>query len=154
MYSKLFHKDVYLPKDVNDNVIKLQKAFKNYKISKHLQEHLSRGKDRSHNYLGTILNSCLNTISSNPQEPFEVELSKDYHLFGTSSWMVTKYCVRIPYNKKQDIVVAIRPRWNKDKNGYDFEDNFIVTAWLNANNDTHITLDAKKYCSEEEWNNL
>lgn len=155
MYSKLFHKDIYFPQGAKESALALQKEFNEYNLSRHLQEHLNtKGKDRSHNYLDKALEECLNTIQDNPQEPFEIELSKDYHLFGKKGWFVTKYCIRIPYNKKEDLVVSIRPRWNREKKNYDFDNNLVVTAWLNDNKDHHYTLDETKYCNEKGWNTL
>lgn len=151
MYSKLFHKDCFLPNGVQEIVTKYQKNFNGYRLSKHLQEHLSMSNDRSHSYLEEVLVKCLDTIKNNPQEAFEVEVSKDFHFFNRKGWVVTKYCVRIPYDSKQDIVVSIRPQFNKETKSFNWDDNLVVTAWMNSHTDHHYTLDASKYCSKEEW---
>lgn len=61
---------------------------------------------------------------------------------------IQKICVRIPYDNKRDLVVAIRP---VIKNG-EHINNKVVTAWLNYKNDTHTTLNTSNYCSQQEWN--
>ena len=152
MLVKLFHKDVFFPLGMKESIISFKKSFNNYVLSKHLQEHLNNNnKDRSHDYLEKALNRCLTTIKTNPQQPFEVELSKDPYFFGSEEWFVTKYCVRVSYNDKQDIVIAIRPYYDKNKHCYDGSRNKVVTAWMNAKDDAHFTLDTTKYCSSREW---
>ena len=152
MFSKLFHKDVYMPKSVAESAKNCQAHFSGYVLTQHLQEHLdAMDKNRSHNYLREALVKCLETIKDNPQEAFEVELSKDYHLFKKSGWFVTKYCIRIPYDDKQDIVVSIRPYYDAEKNKFISNKNRVITAWLNDNKDDHVTLDSSKYCSKQEW---
>lgn len=148
MFSKLFHKDVFIPEwSIRDAII-LQQNLKDYSISKHLKEHLEdKYKDRSHYYIESVLNTCLKTLNKTPREPFEIELSKSYRTFGERKWVVTKYCVRIPYDDSQDIVVSIRPK-------YDINSNLIVTAWMNSNKDHHYTLDKTKYCSKSEWDKI
>lgn len=155
MITKLFHKDVFFPKNADKSVKVLQQLFNGYVLSKHLKEHLEDNyADRSHDYLQDALEECLTTIRTNPQEAFEIELSCDYHTFGDNYWHVTKYCIRMPYNKTQDIVVAIRPYFDRETRKVDHKRNKIVTAWLNHRKDDHFTLDGSKYCSHEEWNKL
>lgn len=153
MFSKLFHKDVFFPKGAREAVKSFQMSFDGYYLTQHLKEHLnSTTKDKSHDYLSQALTDCLDTLKECPQEPFEIELSKDYHFFGKPGWFVTKYCVRIPYNEHQDVVVSIRPYYDREILNYDDTKNRVVTAWLNSNEDSHQTLDSNKYCSEMEWN--
>lgn len=150
MYSLLFHKDVWLHKDFQETVLRYQKEFFNsYFYSKHFEDRLNNSSDRSHDYLKTAVESCLKTIKDNPQEAFEIEMSKDYHFFKLGGWFVTKYCIRIPYSAEQDLCVAIRPQY---KNSVPV-DNMIVTAWLNNKKDSHNTLDKTKYCTEEKFKN-
>ena len=155
MFTKLFHKDVFMPDNVDKAVASMQRRFDGYELSRHLQQHISNKHcDRSHDYLGLILESRLATIKNNPQEPFEVELGKDWYVFGDSNWHVTKYCIRLHYTNNQDIVVSIRPHFNKETKRYEWDKNLVVTAWLNHNNDNHTTLDDSKYCSKEEWHRI
>ena len=150
MYSKLFHKDVYMPLAAADNSKAIQKTLSSYYFSKHFKEHLENCfEDRSHKYLADIVTECLDSLKDTQRDVFEVELSKDYHFFGQSGWFITKYCCRIPYSYDQDLVVAIRPQYRDGK----IVNNMIVTAWLNNKNDSHRTLDGSKYCSQYEWIN-
>lgn len=144
MFSKLFHKDVFMPEGVNDICKNYQKAtISKYFLSKHFQEHLNNQatEDRSHTYLGDIVKECLESLKTAQRDVFEVELSKDYHFFKKSGWFVTKYCCRIPYSADEDLVVAIRPQYEDGE----VVDNMIVTAWINSNTDHHYTLDDSKY---------
>lgn len=157
MIRKLFHKDCFLPEGIQTIVTKYQKNFNGYYLSKHLKTHLEESTDRSHAYLESMLIECLDTIKDNPQEAFEIEATKDFDTFNRKGWVVTKYCIRIPYDSKQDIVVSIRPQLDKNTKKFNWNNNLIVTAWMNAHSDNHYTLDETKYCSEKEWkliNNL
>lgn len=149
MYSKLFHKDVYLPEGANEICNKYQGLLTKYFLSKHFKEHIENqaSENRSHTYLPEVIEKCLKTLKNSPRDVFEVELSKDYRFFGKAGWFVTKYCCRIPYSDTQDLVVAIRPKYD----GSNIVDNMIVTAWMNSNTDHHVTLDESKYCSKAEW---
>lgn len=150
MFTKLFHKDVFVPEGAQEVCEKYQKAFKGYCFSRHFQEHLDNQdcEDRSHTYLRDAIDKCLKSIKDGPQRAFEIELGKGYREFGESGWFLTKYCIRIPYDSTQDLVVAIRPKYR----GAAVVDNVVVTAWINSKNDSHITLDKSKYCDLEEWN--
>lgn len=156
MFSKLFHKDVYFPKGVKDSVYNLESNMKGYFLSNHFEKHLNNQdiEDRSHKYFRNAVLNCLNEMCSKYRRmliPFEVELSKDYHFFGKSGWFVTKYCVRIPYDSTNDLVVVIRPQWDKQTKKLDVNRFMVVTAWLNHNQDDHETLDESKYCNQNEW---
>lgn len=156
MFSLLFHKDVFLPKDAKNSAIILNQKMTNYFLSKHFKEHLDNqeNENRSHKYFRNVVFNCLNEMCSKYRkllEPFEIELSKDYNFFGVSSWFVTKYCVRIQYDTTSDLVVVIRPQWDKEKKEFDVSRNMIVTAWINHKDDAHSTLDESKYCSKDYW---
>lgn len=150
MFVKLFHKDVFMPEGAQDVCKQYQKSLNSYSFSRHFQEHLDNQEqeDRSHKYLSAVIDECLKSVKATPQQAFEVELGKSYRVFGESGWFLTKYCIRIPYDATQDLVVAIRPKYDGSK----VIDNTIVTAWLNSNGDHHFTLDKTKYCDLEEWN--
>lgn len=156
MFSLLFHKDVFCPQEAKSMAIMLNQAMTNYFLSNHFEEHLNNqdNEDRSHKYFRNYVLNTLNEMCSRYKkvlEPFEIEYSKDFHFFGRSGWFVTKYCVRVPYSVNDDLVIVIRPQWNKISNTYDFDKNMIVTAWINHNKDNHKTLDASRYCSESKW---
>lgn len=149
MFTKLFHKDVYVPNGMQAECKSLQRDFGSYFLSRHFQEHIDNQgfEDRSHTYLPDVIDACLKTIRTTQYEAFEVEYGKDYHKFGQSGFFVTKYCIRIPYSKTEDLVIAIRPQYEGTK----VKTNMIVTAWMNSASDHHFTLDASKYCSKDEW---
>lgn len=154
MYSLLFHKDIFIPDKTQESCELLQKHLTSFNFSKHLEEHCANQivDDHSHRYLKEVLIECLETLKETPREAFEVELSKDYHFFKMNGWFVTKYCVRIPYSNKEDIVVSIRPIYtNVDGKSLKIVKNLIVTAWMNHYKDNHVTLDSSKYCSKEQW---
>lgn len=155
MLVKLFHKDVFFPIGLKESIVSFEKSFDGYILSRHLQEHLNdNNKDRSHDYLKNALIKCLATLKTNPQQPFEVELSKDLDFFGNNEWFVTKYCVRVPYDDREDIVIAIRPYYGKNKHCYNDNRNKVITAWMNAKHDDHFTLGTAKYCSAKEWDEI
>ena len=159
MYSILFHSDVFIPKGIQEVVLDLQKLMSGYFLSKHFEEHLTNqdSEDRSHTYFKNAVINDLNEMISDSRrlvKAFEIELSKDYHFFGLSGWFVTKYCIRLPYSNSQDLVVVIRPQWDRLNKKYDASRNMIVTAWINHNQDDHKTLDVSKYCSKERWEEI
>lgn len=159
MFSLLFHKDVFFPEGTEKAVLSIQKVMTNYFISEHFQKHLDNqiNEDRSHTYLKTAVEKTLRQmIDKNriERKPFEVELSKSYKTFGVSNWVVTKYCIRIPYDKNSDLVVVIRPQWDSKNKCYKADKNMVVTAWINHKTDAHFTLDGSKYCSKERWLNI
>ena len=156
MFSKLFHKDCFLPKGAQEAVKLLQQNMTGYFLSKHFEEHLNNQdtEDRSHTYLKDAVMTTLNQMISSDKfvrDAFEIELSKDYHYFGVGGWLITKYCIRIAYDSESDLVVVIRPQWDEVLKKYDLSRNMVVTAWINHNKDHHYTLDESKYCSEKEW---
>lgn len=156
MFSLLFHKDVFMPQEAKNTSVVLNQAMTNYFLSKHFEEHLNNqaSEDRSHTYFRNVVINSLNEMCYQPKkilEPFEVEYSKDFHFFGKPGWFVTKYCVRVPYGVNDDLVIVIRPQWDKFRQSYDVDKNMIVTAWLNHKEDSHTTLDASKYCDENKW---
>ena len=145
--QKLFHKDVFIPDGVGAVCQALQKRLLKYFFSRHFSEHLDNQliEDRSHKYLRDVVVECVESLKDIQREVFEVELTYD-----DSSWTVSKYCCRIPYDDKQDLVVAIRPQYVSGK----VVNNMIVTAWMNSREDHHYTLDKLKYCSKESWDSL
>lgn len=156
MYSILFHESVFLPKEFENEVLRLESKMTNYFLSKHMQEHFDNqeNEDRSHRYFKNFVLNTLNEQCSKFRRvisPFEVEVSKDFHFFGKPGFFITKYCIRLPYKQDEDIVIVIRPQWDKENKKYDESKNMIVTAWINHNLDNHKTLDASRYCSQESW---
>lgn len=151
MFSKLFHKDVFMPEGIGEKLDLAQSAFAGYRLSRHFEEHLANRENRSHDYFEGVVNECLERMKTERFEAFEIEYSKGFYDFGKKGWFVTKYCVRVPYTSNQDLVVVVRPKWNKQKGGYEENGNLIATAWLNHRTDAHFTLDDSKYCDEASW---
>ena len=152
MFSILFHKDVFIPEDAKNQVVSLQRKMKSYFLSSHFKNHLDNQdkEDRSHTYFKNFVINILNEQASNNYKvysAFEVEYSKDYHMFKKSGWFVTKFCIRVPYKQDEDIAFVFRPMY---KNG-EITNFMVVTAWINHNKDNHATLDTTKYCSKEMW---
>ena len=147
MYSKLFHKDVFMPEGIREKSEFLQKSNSGFVFSRHFIERCSAREDRSHDYFLSEVARCLETLASRPREAFEVEFGKDYHYFGEPGWHILKICVRIPYGANQDVCVALSPNYREGKPS----ELFVRTAWLNSAEDSHYTLDRSKYCDEDEW---
>ena len=143
----LFHVAVFMPEEVQQQAIKLQKEFDKYEISNHLSDNLTnQNKNSSHDYNENIL-EAIDAIKKNVQPAFEIEITK-----FDNAWFVSKYCVRIPLkNKKSDAVVVVKPYYNKQTGEYDQSKNCIKTVWFNSKNDSHATLDTDKYVKKEEW---
>jgi len=147
----LFHRDVFFPKGTDEKVRKAQEAFDGYVVSRHLSDHIGNREDRSHDYKSEAIYDCIDSLRTTRYDAFEVEYGKGFYEFGTDDWVVTKYCVRIPYSQNQDIVVVVMPKWNKFTRSYEKNGNFIKTAWLNHMNDDHKTLDFSKYKDKDFW---
>jgi len=128
----LFHKDVFIPSNIQEQCKLLQKDMKHYVFSKHFLTHLKEKEDYKHNYLVHIVHKCLKSLVNAPQEAFEIEFKED---------RITKYCCRIPYSRKNDLVVVIRQSALH---------NLVVTAWLNRKNDIHKSLNKDKYNTETD----
>lgn len=152
MFSKLFHKDLFFPDGVQEKVESFQRYLTSFEFTKHLLDRLaSEEKDRSHNYNEETILKCLNTLKTNPQETFEVEVSKDFYYFGKPGWFITKFCVRIPIEGCNEILaVSIRPIYDTAIKKYTNSCK-VVTAWINAGSDHHSTLDKSKYCDSTTW---
>ena len=147
MKSKLFHSDIFMPKGMQEVVLKLQqKYFNNYSLSNHVKEYLDSYYNRSHSYNADLILNCLNSIKVSPKQAFEVLLVNDVKKYNNTKWHVEKYCIRVDYNEREDLIVVISPKINKHE-----INNVIITMWLNDKNDNHYTLNDSKYCSKKEW---
>lgn len=118
--SKLYHKDVFWNNKFENESKKLVNSVKC--LSFHLKEHLNN-PDKKHTYKVSDIWNCLNKIKQNKGYLFEVE---------TENEKVVKSVYRVALNNEYDLCLVIR--YSK-----------IVTAWLNKNNDKHITLNTTKY---------
>lgn len=154
MFTLLFHKDVFMPKGLEENAKVFQKNFRGFRLSTHIKNNVLYVDDRSHNYLEQKIIECLNTLQDTQYDAFEIEIAKDYYVFGNSKFHITKYCIRIPYSDTQDLAISIRPMFDAQTKKYNWENNLIVTAWLNAKTDSHTTLDSGKYVTEQRWQEI
>ena len=158
MFSLLFHSDLFLPDEFRQKVIALEQKMRYYLISKHLQEHLDSqmDEDNSHRYFKNAVINRLNEMCSDDRQiiyPFEVEASKDFSFFGRHGWFITKYCIRFPFKQNEDLVIVVRPKWDRQKGDYDYFKFLIATAWINKKSDFHMTLDRDKYCTSIGYEN-
>lgn len=127
--KKLLHIEKWIPEYILDAVLEMQKTIDitTLYFSRHIEGHFNQG-DRKHGYTKKGLLECIASLKDDPIDPFEIEIEKKQD--GT--YIITKYVVRIPYDKNRDISVSIRGKQ-------------IITAWLNFIDDIHHTLDLSKY---------
>ena len=97
------------------------------------------GKSFRLNYSGHAKRSCLEDrygIISKP--PFQATITKEnlIELETNQFGGPVKAVIRLPYDSKFDVVLAIIP---------DFNVATVKTLWLNESNDSHFTLDKSKY---------
>ena len=126
---KLLHIDKGIPQGIVDMVVAIEKNLKdeNLELSYHIISRLGEC-DRKHSYTASDLLRCVKGLKNSPSAPFEVEIE----CLPNAVIVITKYVVRITFNRFQDLCVAIRG-------------NKIITAWLNSKNDNHKTVDLSKY---------
>lgn len=143
----LLHKDVHMPAWVGGIVRRILTQYRGYELSKHVKDHAVLDGDRCHNYTLDGLKSALDAAIGNCYDAFEVEATQ-YEDGGR--WKITKVCIRIPYDAKNDACLSLRPYKDPITKRRDFSRALVVTAWLNENSDNHFTLDCSKYLSESE----
>lgn len=117
--SKLYHREVYwLSYFDTQSQILIKSA---NRLSNHLWEHIEISDKPRYDIDVSKLFLIVKSLDS--VEPFEVEVDNN---------KVVKCVIRTRYDNNRDISIVIR-------------EGFIVTAWLNHNNDLHGTLDVSKY---------
>lgn len=125
--TKLYHKDVYLPQNLINQVIHQQQNTINFAFTKHLIERIDC-KDRSHNSVtAEKIWNVLSKLKEKPIIPFEVETENH-----NGKEKVTKYVIRDRCTVFEDISIVIRG-------------NKVITAYINDSADEHFTLDSSKY---------
>ena len=144
--QKLFHKDIFIPEGVIDTCNKLQKSLTRYTLSQHFSDHLDSQltENDSHTYYKEMIVRCVDTLKDTQREVFEVELTYNEQ---SKVWDVTKYCCRVPCGADEDLAVVIRPVYRGGK----LVDSRVITAWINARDDKHYTLDESRYCTNPDW---
>ena len=142
---RLFHCQVFMPSFLTEEALAVQtrlgkaKICLSFHVGQHCDEEMHRRSgqpsqaDRSHAYTREELGRMIACMAEKPLSPFEVEAT--YH---GGSWQVTKYAVRLSFSEKTDIVIVVRPKEEETV-------AFIVTAYLNSQDDCHSTLDRSKY---------
>lgn len=136
-YDLLLHKDVYLPQGVKNVALRLQKSIKKGQYSYHLLTDRLENPDLKHNYTDSDLDKALSSIINEPVEPFEVGLNK-YPI----GWCVDKYCVRVSYDNKVDIIIVLTAKGK------------VITAYCNLKTDNHKTLRKERYNTKEDYERL
>lgn len=122
---KLYHSSIYFLDSFNSQSLTLIKSVKN--LSNHLWEHIDNSNQKRYNIDVAKLYLILNSINESNCYPFEVE---------TTDGIVTKCVIRCEYDDKRDISIVVR-------------EGFVVTCWVNNNDDLHDTLDRSKYVKGE-----
>ena len=118
---KLYHSSIYFLDSFNAQSLTLIKSVKN--LSNHLWEHIDNSTQKRYNIDVAKLYLILNSINESNCYPFEVE---------TTDEIVTKCVIRCEYDDSRDISIVVR-------------EGFVVTCWVNNNDDLHDTLDRSKY---------
>ena len=118
---RLYHSSIYFLPRFNTQSLALIKSVKN--LSNHLWEHIDNSTQKRYNIDVAKLHLILNSINESNCYPFEVE---------TTDGIVTKCVIRCEYDDKRDISIVVR-------------EGFVVTCWVNNNDDLHSTLDVSKY---------
>ena len=118
---RLYHSSIYFLPRFNTQSLALIKSVKN--LSNHLWEHIDNSTQKRYNIDVAKLYLILNSINESNCYPFEVETTDD---------IVTKCVIRCEYDETRDISIVVR-------------EGFVVTCWVNNNDDEHNTLDRSKY---------
>ena len=119
----LYHREVFWRNEFDKALSELIKT-DHILVSKHIKNTTNTWCDHdkiSINKLIAITYGCKNGIN-------------DYYLFEVeiTNGVISKAVFRTSYSADKDIIIVVRH-------------NFIVTAWLNNKEDTHVTLDDTKY---------
>ena len=124
---KVYHKKVYMPKKLYNNIINLIKCNKKYIFSNHLKE----GLNRDYKHKGTLQNILYDL------EHLKLEKNIDVFEIETQFDKISKFCIRLKYDDNSDISIALKPIGNNEI--------LVKTIWINKNEDNHKTLDYSKY---------
>lgn len=140
--TKLFHSEVFMPKNLIELVRKINKRVDNVRFSYHLKSQSRDNEDKKHAMnLGT-LDNVIKSSKNEEINPFEIEL---FHA-EEHRWRVTKYVFRHSYDETRDVVIVLAPTIDGGK--CDWKNVVVKTAWLNNKDDVHATLDEKRYAKE------
>ena len=118
----LFHKSIYwIPQfDIQSKQLLLSVK----RLSNHLYDHIENSNKPRYDISIERLYNIVQGLCSQDIHPFEVEVDCNNK--------VVKTVIRTPYDDNRDISIVIRY-------------GYIVSAWLNDKNDSHISLDRSKY---------
>jgi len=127
----LYHKDVYMPKQLINLATEMFIKFRNNTEFK--CDHVDNNKDcdKCHSYSVELIKESLAKVDI-----------KDINIFEIGTWYspndepntdIIKFGVRFPYNQEEDVIIFYN------------SDGTVRTAWLNYKVDNHKTLDRTKY---------
>lgn len=124
--EKTYHKDIYMPSCLVESGKKLLHSAPDgkFEFTEHAFTRIHQD-DKRHDFTDNDVKNAITRLQfeDNPPTPFEVSTLDGEH--------ATKACFRIQLGDR-DIVIVIRK-------------GIVITMWLNSKEDTHKTLDAKKY---------
>ncbi len=125
MWTK-YHKDIFMPV-LGQSLYRGYSKFKFSDKNTHLQHRLSqRGI----------------AISSQPQSLNEIKSAITIFELQLEGVQLYAQGIRFKYDEVFDVCLIVRP------------DGFVITAWLNAQSDSHKTLRTECYHTQEDYNNL
>ena len=118
--TRLYHRNVYWKKWFNTASYRIISTVNDFSI--HFYEN-------QHNISIWRVDKILEDIRARKQWYYLFEIATQYEKRREH---ITKCCIRTHYDEINDITIV-------------FSEDCIVTAWLNKTNDTHTTLNYKKY---------
>ena len=121
--TKLYHRSIYWQPQFDTQSLTIIKSAE--RLSNHLWEHIEMHNKARYDIDVARLFLIVKSIDESNCHPFEVEVDNG---------IVTKCVIRVKYDDNRDISIVAR-------------DGFIVTCWVNSNDDLHATLDKSKYQS-------
>ena len=136
---ELLHIEVFMPKYILNKALHLEEIVSEYDNTKHFIERYNDRTNYKHYMTHELMIKALKSIQTNKTRPFEVEIKYDNK---KQDYIVTKYVVRVSYDDTRDVSFAIVPIFDMTTKTFKGR---IKTAWLNAKDDIHYTLDDSKY---------
>jgi len=120
--TKLYHRNVFWKKDFDRQSAELIRTVN--RLSHHVWEYIDYSNAERRNFSARDIYHVIDELKKMDNvKSFEVE---------TDGHRVTKCCVRVHFNAKKDICIVCR--FGK-----------VITTWLCNKDDTHNTLDKRKY---------
>lgn len=136
---ELLHIEVFMPKYILNRALHLEEIVSEYDNTQHFIDRYNDRTNYKHYMTQELMTKALKSIQTNKTRPFEVEIKYDNK---KQDYIVTKYVVRVSYDDTRDVSFAIMPIFDMTTKTFKGR---IKTAWLNAKDDIHYTLDDSKY---------